>query len=267
MRVALGVEYEGSDFRGWQAQQEGVRTVQVCLEKALGKVADHPVAVICAGRTDAGVHATGQVVHFDTEARRSLRSWVLGSNSNLPKDISVVWAQSVPASFHARFSALARRYRYVILNRPFRSALQRQQAAWFHKPLDATRMNAAGRYLLGEHDFTSFRALGCQARHPVRTVYSLEVERRGDLIVLEVEANAFLHHMVRNIAGVLMAIGTGERPLYWVQEVLEVRNRTLGGVTAPPEGLYLINVCYPEEFDLPSASVVGTLIECGFAQP
>lgn len=266
MRVALGIEYEGSDFRGWQIQQEGVRTVQACLEKALGKVADHPVAVICAGRTDAGVHAIGQVVHFDTEAQRSLRSWVLGSNTYLPADISVVWAQSVPARFHARFSALARHYRYVILNRPVRSALQRRRAAWFHRPLDAARMSAAGRYLLGEHDFSSFRALGCQAKHPVRTIYSLAVQQQGDLIVLEVEANAFLHHMVRNIAGVLMAIGTGERPIHWIQEVLEVRNRTLGGVTAPPEGLYLLKVRYSEEFDLPSASIAELSADYGFAQ-
>lgn len=251
MRVALGIEYDGADFRGWQTQQQGVRTIQACLEQALSRVADHPVQVICAGRTDAGVHGIGQVVHFDTRAQRPPRSWVLGSNSNLPADISVVWAQPVPETFHARFSALARRYRYIILSRPFRSALYRRRATWYHRSLDEARMYEAGQYLLGTHDFTSFRALECQARHPVRTVYALEVERRGNFIYIEVEANAFLHHMVRNIAGVLMAIGTGERPIAWAQEVLEFRNRTLGGVTAPADGLYLIQVRYPDAFQFP----------------
>lgn len=252
MRVALGIEYDGSDFRGWQTQQERVRTVQSCLEIALSRVADHPVQVICAGRTDAGVHSIGQVVHFDTQAQRSSRSWVLGANSNLPADVSVVWAQPVPEIFHARFSAVARRYRYVILNRPFRSALYRCRATWCYRPLDEARMQEAGQCLQGTHDFTSFRALECQAKHPIRTVYTIDVQRRGDLISIEVEANAFLHHMVRNIAGVLMAIGAGERPVDWAREVLELRDRTQGGVTAPAEGLYLIRVHYPDTFELPS---------------
>jgi len=252
MRIALGVEYDGSDFRGWQIQEQDIRTAQRCLEAALAKVADHPIEVICAGRTDAGVHGIGQVVHFDTQAERSPRSWVLGSNSNLPADIGVIWAKPVPETFHARFSALARRYRYVILNRPYRSALWRQRAAWCYKPLTAEWMAAAAAQLVGEHDFTSFRAAGCQARSPVRTVYALTVARQGDCIVLEIEANAFLHHMVRNIAGVLMAIGGGERPVRWAREVLKIRDRSLGGVTASPEGLYLLQVRYAAEFGLPA---------------
>ncbi|MDQ2694635.1 MAG: tRNA pseudouridine(38-40) synthase TruA [Pseudomonadota bacterium] len=251
MRIALGIEYDGSGFRGWQAQQPGVRTVQHCLERALARVADAPVAVACAGRTDAGVHATGQVVHFDTGAHRPLRAWMLGGNANLPADISVTWACSAPETFHARFSATARRYRYLIYNHPARPALLRQRATWIHRPLDAQRMQAAGQALLGEHDFSAYRALQCQARHPVRTVHELTVVRREAFIILEVEANAFLHHMVRNIAGVLLAIGGGDRPPQWAREVLEARDRTRGGVTAPAAGLYLTAVRYPPAFGLP----------------
>ncbi len=250
-RLALGIEYDGSNFSGWQIQRQGMRTVQGCLEKAIAQVANHPVTTVCAGRTDAGVHATGQVVHFETHAQRSPHAWIMGTNSNLPADIGAQWAQPVPGHFHARFSALARRYRYVILNRPYRSALQRQRASWCYRRLDAARMAAAGRYLLGEHDFTSFRAAGCQAKNPVRHMIAMEIQRHGDYITLEVEANAFLHHMVRNIAGVLMAIGSGDRPIQWAQEVLEVRDRALGGVTAPPQGLYLSAVRYGDEFGLP----------------
>lgn len=252
MRIALGLEYDGAEFRGWQIQGKEVRTVQGCLEQALSQVADEPVATICAGRTDAGVHATAQVVHFDTQARRSPRSWILGSNSNLPPDISVLWACPVAPTFHARFAALARRYRYLILNRPYRSALQHRRVAWCCQPLEVERMAAAARYLLGEHDFTSFRAQGCQAKSPVRTLYTLQVQRQQDLVLIEAEANAFLHHMVRNIVGVLLAIGAGERPVQWMREVLTARNRALGGVTAPAAGLYLVAVRYPEEFGLPA---------------
>ena len=252
MRIALGLEYDGSEFRGWQLQGKGVRTVQGCLEQALGRVADEPVATVCAGRTDAGVHATAQVVHFDTAAERPPRSWILGSNSNLPLDISVRWACPVAPAFHARFAARSRRYRYIILNRPYRSALHHRRVAWYCPSLELERMAAAATYLLGEHDFTSFRAQGCQAKSPVRTVDALCVQRQQDLILIDVEANAFLHHMVRNIVGVLLAVGAGERPVHWVQEVLAARNRTLGGVTAPAAGLYLVAVRYPEEFGLPA---------------
>ncbi|HSA45728.1 MAG TPA: tRNA pseudouridine(38-40) synthase TruA [Candidatus Competibacteraceae bacterium] len=252
MRVALGVQYDGSGFRGWQAQQPGTRTVQTVLEQALAKVADHPVRLVCAGRTDAGVHGVGQVVHFDTTAVRSERAWVLGGNAHLPLDISLNWARETPDDFHARFSALARRYRYVILNRTQRSALWRERATWHYRPLDAERMQRAGQALVGEHDFSSFRAAECQARHPIRDIHELTIRRQGDGVVLEVEANAFLHHMVRNIAGVLMAIGADDRPVEWAQEVLEQRDRTQAGVTAPAEGLYLVTVRYPERFRLPT---------------
>jgi len=254
MRMALGVEYDGSGFRGWQSQQEGVSTVQGCLEKALGQVADHPVRTVCAGRTDAGVHAVNQVAHFDTQAQRSPYSWVMGANSNLPAEISILWAQPVSDRFHARFSAVVRCYRYVIVNRPCRSALHRRRAAWHYQPLNAAKMQEAGRLLLGEHDFSAFRGPHCQAKSPVRRLTMLEVTRQRDFVILEVAANAFLHHMVRNIAGVLLAIGSGERPVHWAQEVLAGRDRALGGVTAPPEGLYLLSVGYPEEFGLPQTS-------------
>ena len=261
VRIAVGVQYDGARFRGWQTQQPGVRTVQTSLEQALAKVADHPVRLVCAGRTDAGVHGMGQVAHFDTTAIRSVRAWVLGGNANLPDDVSLSWACPVPADFHARFTAQARRYRYLILNQPYRSALWQGRAAWHYRPLDARQMAEAGRALLGEHDFSSFRAAACQARHPIRELRELTVQRHGTRIVLEVEANAFLQHMVRNIAGVLMAIGAGERPVAWAQEVLEQRDRIRAGITAPAAGLYLLAVRYPERFELPT--VTETMPEFG----
>lgn len=257
MRIALGIEYEGSNFRGWQSQQDGVRTVQTTLEAALSRVADRPVAVVCAGRTDAGVHGAGQVVHFDTDAVRSPHAWVMGTNSHLPADVALTWAQPVPEDFHARFSAVARRYRYLILNRRYRPALAAGRATHWYRPLDAARMHEAGQALLGEHDFSSFRAAGCQAEHPVRALYALEVRRDGDRVVLEVEANAFLHHMVRNIAGVLLAIGGGERPVGWAAEVLAQCDRRCGGVTAPADGLYFLHVQYPQRYGLPCGNPSG----------
>lgn len=253
MRIVLGVQYDGSAFRGWQTQQLGVRTVQSVLEQALAKVADHPVRLVCAGRTDAGVHGVAQVAHFDTCAMRSMRSWVLGSNAHLPPDISLSWACEAPDDFHARFSALARRYRYLVINQPQRSALWVKRATWHYRPLDAAWMHRAGQALVGRHDFSAFRAAECQARHPIREILELTVQRYGDGVVLEVEANAFLHHMVRNIAGVLLAIGVGDQPVQWAQEVLERRDRTQAGVTAPADGLYLLAVRYPERFGLPTA--------------
>mgnify|MGYP001817915582 FL=1 len=257
MRVALGIEYDGSAFHGWQAQQEGVRTVQTALEAALAKVANHPLRVVCAGRTDTGVHALGQVVHFDTEAQRSERNWLLGTNVNLPYDVSVTWARPVDNAFSARFSAVSRRYRYFILNRTSRSAVLAGRVTWTHRPLDAGRMQEAAKALVGEHDFSSYRALGCQAKSPVRTLYELKVERQGEFVVLSLHANAFLHHMVRNIAGVLMAIGRGDREVGWSGEVLDLRDRTLGGVTAPPDGLYFAAVEYPEAFGIPAVPHSG----------
>lgn len=252
MRIAVGIEYDGTAFTGWQSQP-GSRTVQGSVEQALSTVADHPVRVYCAGRTDSGVHATGQVVHFDTDAVRSVRSWVLGANANLPADVTVTWAQPVDERFHARFGALERRYRYVILNRMVRPALARSRVCWEHRPLDAGLMGRAGAYLVGEHDFSSFRALACQAKHPVRTVYRLEVSRSGEYLYIDVAANGFLHHMVRNIAGALIAVGRGERDPVWLAELLHAKDRSVGGVTAPAGGLYLLHVRYPGEFPLPSA--------------
>jgi tRNA pseudouridine38-40 synthase len=251
MRIAVGVEYDGSRFRGWQTQQEGVRTVQREVERALSFVADDPVHVYCAGRTDAGVHAREQVIHFETSVERPAKSWVMGGNVQLPDDVNLLWASPMPDHFHARFSARFRSYRYLILNRPMRSALLHGRATWIYRPLDAVRMHDAGQALTGTHDFTSYRAIGCQAKQPVRTVTHLEVTRDGDIIELFIRANAFLHHMVRNIAGVLIAIGAGEQPASWAREVLEHRDRTLGGVTAPPDGLYFERVEYEDEFQLP----------------
>lgn len=249
-RIAMGIEYDGSAFHGWQVQDK-VRTVQQQLEQAVGKVADHAVRVHCAGRTDAGVHALEQVVHFDTGARRSERSWVLGTNVNLPPDISVLWARPVSPAFHARYRATARHYRYLILSRPTRSSLMRDRAVWVHRTLDLNPMLRAAQELVGEHDFTSFRALDCQAKSPVRRVRYLDLERREHAFELRIGADGFLHHMVRNIAGVLLAIGCGDQPVSWVRELLEIRDRTRGGVTAPPQGLYFLRADYPEGFRLP----------------
>jgi len=257
MRIALGVEYNGAGFCGWQAQRHG-RTVQQVLELALSKIADHSVRVNCAGRTDTGVHALGQVVHFDTGAQRTARNWLLGANTHLPADVSVSWVQPVSTAFNARFSALSRRYRYVILNRASRSAVLAGRVSWVRRPLEAAPMAVAAQALVGEHDFSSYRALACQAKSPVRTVYSIKLEQQGDLVIFKLHANAFLHRMVRNMVGVLMAIGWGERPVDWAGEVLELRDRTLGGVTAPPDGLYLEAVEYPAAFAIPAPS------RCGF---
>lgn len=253
MKIALGLEYDGAAFSGWQIQRHA-RTVQACLEEALTRVADHPVRTWCAGRTDAGVHAMGQVVHFETHAMRSMRSWVLGTNANLPREVAVHWAVEVSPDFNARFSATARAYRYLILNQPTRLALWSRRATWELRPLDAARMHLAAQVLVGEHDFSSFRAAGCQASHPVRTLHRISVRREGSQVVLEVEANAFLQHMVRNLTGALLEIGRGERPVEWIGELLAARDRTRAGVTAPPEGLYLLRVEYPGHFGIPAAS-------------
>jgi tRNA pseudouridine38-40 synthase len=260
LRLALGIEYDGSGFRGWQMQEPGVRSVQGCLEQALSRVADHPVAVVCAGRTDAGVHALEQVVHFDTWAQRRERSWVLGANVNLPRDVRVLWARPVDPGFHARFRATARHYRYLILTRDTGSALLRDRVAWFHYALDKALMREAALDLVGEHDFTSFRAVGCQAKQPMRRIHYLEVEGDETLCEIRVGANGFLHHMVRNIAGVLMAIGRREAPVTWAAEVLAARDRTAGGVTAPPEGLYFVRVDYPQQFVLPQTAPMSPVV-------
>jgi len=250
MKIALGLEYHGANYLGWQRQKDGP-TIQGRVEEALSKVANAEIQVHSAGRTDTGVHALHQVIHFETGVEREPRSWVLGGNVHLPVDISLLWARPVPDTFHARFSATGRTYHYLILNRTARPGLYSGMATWDHRPLDEQRMQEAAGCLLGEHDFSSFRALQCQAKSPVRTVRRLEIRRRGEFVMLEIEANAFLHHMVRNIAGVLMAIGAGKERVEWAGEVLKLRDRTLGGVTAPADGLYLAGVDYPAEFDLP----------------
>ena len=250
MRIAIGIEYDGTAYNGWQRQRTGLG-VQACLEDALSDVADERIEVTCAGRTDTGVHASGQVGHFDTQSDRSERGWLLGANSNLPDDVNVTWVKPVADDFHARFSATARSYKYVILNRLVRSALYRRRAWWVYQPLDHQRMHEAAQILAGEHDFSSFRAAGCQASGPVREVQSILVRRDGDWIVLEVTANAFLQHMVRNITGTLVAIGSGEEEVDWITELLEQRDRTRGGVAAPPHGLTLVRVDYPDEFAIP----------------
>lgn len=253
-RYALGIEYVGAAYRGWQLQAfDKVPTIQAEVERALSVIADHPVQVVCAGRTDAGVNATHQVVHFDCWSERPDRAWVLGANSHLPDDISIKWATKVPGCFHARFSARERRYRYLIYTSPSRPAVLAGGVTWTHRILDVAKMQEAAAFLIGEHDFTSYRAVGCQARSPVREVRRLDVYRSGQLIVIDVSANAFLHHMIRNIAGVLMAVGAGDRPAHWAREVLEARDRRKGGVTAPPDGLYFVDVRYPDIFKLPKS--------------
>ncbi len=251
MRYAIGVEYDGSGFYGWQTQRQEP-TVQATVEQALSRVADHPVSVVCAGRTDTGVHGLCQVAHFDSPAERSTRSWILGVNSNLPDTVSVLWLQAVDDHFHARFSALARRYRYVILNRWIRPAVAHGRVSWQRRPLEAGAMHDAAQVLLGEHDFSSFRSSGCKANHPVREIQALTVTRDGDRVTIDVTANGFLYHMVRNIAGTLMEVGLGDRPEGWVAEVLAARNRRVAGVTAPPDGLYFTGVRYPDHFALPA---------------
>lgn len=254
-RIALCVEYDGSHFHGWQSQSAGLATVQGCLESALAKVANHPVTVICAGRTDAGVHATAQVVHFDAHVHRAEKAWVLGTNAHLPSQISIRWAKVVEGEFHARFSALSRRYLYLIFNSPVRSALFEQQLTREFRDLDETRMHRAGSLLLGENDFSSFRAANCQSNTAMRNISTVDVRRRGDLILIDIVANAFLHHMVRIIAGVLMDVGAGEKEPQWVAELLTARDRKLASKTAPPNGLYLVKVTYPEKFGLVNESI------------
>ena len=255
-RVAIAFEYDGRDFHGWQQQKSGVRSVEENLANAVSKVANHPVELVCAGRTDAGVHASYQIVHFETSAVRNRRSWVMGINTALPGDIAVHWAGNGSGDFHARFSAVYRRYRYVIYNHPVRPGIQRGQVSWTFRPLDETRMHRAAQALVGEHDFSSFRAAGCQSRTPVRFLERISVTRKGNFVVIDVQANAFLHHMVRNIAGALMAVGSEQQPVEWIRDILGTRDRTLAGVTAPPHGLYLVDVGYPEGFGIPQA-------ECG----
>ena len=249
-RFAAGIEYDGRAYSGWQFQP-GISTVQDVVQRAFARVADSPIDCVCAGRTDAGVHASAQVAHFDSNAVRSERGWRLGANTYLPADVSIAWFREVPAQFHARFSATARSYRYLILNRDSRSALAAGRATWERRPLDAQRMQAAAQSLAGEHDFSAFRAIECQAKSPFRRVERIDVTRIENWVSISITANAFLHHMVRNVAGLLMSVGYGESPPERVTAVLAIRDRKTNAATAPPEGLYLAAVRYPAEFGIP----------------
>ncbi len=253
MRIAAIIEYDGSRFCGWQRQEQPC-SVQAVVEQALSEVANEAIQVIVAGRTDAGVHAMGQVIHFDTSATRSDYSWVRGANSNLPPEVALLWAGAVDDGFHARFSATGRHYHYIILNRPIRPTYLARRVTHEYRPLDVARMSAAAKYLIGEHDFTSFRAAECQAKNPVRDLRALEVTRAGELVHIHAYANAFLHHMVRNLAGVLMTIGAGEREAVWAREVLAARARAAGGITADAHGLYLKEIEYPAHCNIPRLS-------------
>lgn len=246
-RIILGVEYLGENYNGWQRQNNGI-SVQQKVEEAASYVANHSVDVYCAGRTDSGVNATGQVVHFDTTAERNERNWILGINANLPRDIAVTFVKKTQPEFHARFDAVSRRYRYVILNQFARPAILDKRITWTRYPLDEKKMHEAAQALVGRHDFTSYRAKFCQAKSPVRTLFGVEVTRQGDCVYIDVHGDAFLHHMVRNITGVLIEIGEGHKPVEWAKQVLDVKDRTQGGVTAPPWGLYLVHVAYPQHF-------------------
>lgn len=258
MRIALGLEYDGSGFFGWQSQAGG-NTVQDALEAALTTVAGQPVRVVCAGRTDAGVHATAQVAHFDIAVSRPLMAWVRGVNAHLPRSIAVRWAVPVADDFHARFAARARSYRYLLLNRPERPGLLAGKVGWCHRPLDLAAMRKAAACLPGEHDFSSFRAAGCQAKTPIKTLYRFDIERQGELVVFDCCANAFLHHMVRNLVGALVYVGMGRmRPDDFVR-LLDARDRRLGAPTYAPDGLYLTGVEYDERWALPQQGRIMAL--------
>jgi len=264
-RVAAIVEYHGANFHGWQRQKHHPEpTIQAALEDALSRVANEPISVTCAGRTDSGVHASTQVVHFDTHATRRPHNWMMGVNTYLPDGIALRWVSDVDESFHARFSATNRRYRYLIFNKEIKQGLMHDQLTWCRFPLDEHKMHQAAQALLGEHDFTSYRAKDCQAKSPVRTIEEISVRRYGDIVMIEVQANAFLYHMIRNIAGVLMPIGMERKPVEWCGELLQQKNRALGGVTAPSAGLYFVGVEYPEKFEIPSQAWGPVFVEPWF---
>ncbi|HHZ70397.1 MAG TPA: tRNA pseudouridine(38-40) synthase TruA [Methylococcaceae bacterium] len=257
-RLVMGVEYNGSQFSGWQWQR-GLRTVQSVLETALATVANEPVTVVCAGRTDSGVHALEQVVHMDTTVIRSQQSWLMGANTYLPDDVRLLWVQDAQGGFHARYSAIARFYRYVILNRPIQSALRYRQVTWCYPELNVARMHEAAQYLVGNHDFTSFRAQGCQSKSPRRFMYFIKVYQEGDLITIDLCANAFVHHMVRNIAGTLIEIGQGKHAAAWCEQLLNKKDRRLAPATAAPHGLYLGGIFYPPEYGVVNHPVFAAL--------
>ena len=253
-KIALGIQYDGRSFSGWQRQRHAA-SVQQSLEQSLSEIADEDVTVYCAGRTDSGVHAVAQVVHFETQKQRPLRAWQMGTNSRLPREVAVNWALEVDPRFHARFSAQARTYQYIIANQSSRPALWAGRVTWETRPLAASTMHQAAQYWLGEHDFAAFRAAACQSNSSYRFVESISVERNADYVVMKVCANAFLHHMVRNMVGVLLEIGVGDRGQDWALEVLASKNRQMAGKTAPPDGLYLAAVRYPADFGIPNSDI------------
>lgn len=262
MRIAIGVEYDGSPFCGWQSQADG-QTVQDTLQRALSQIAGEPIAIIAAGRTDTGVHALEQVVHFDTQVERPLSAWVRGVNALLPDSIVVRWAHAVPDEFHARFSAHGRSYRYLLINRAVRPAIQAGKVGWFHAPLDVAAMQEAAQYLLGEHDFSAFRAAQCQAKSPVKHLHQLDIRRQGEMLIFDVSADAFLHHMVRNIVGCLVYVGKGKYSAEWLAEVLDSRERRLAAPTFAPDGLYLRRIQYEAKWGLPQMennAVLGDML-------
>jgi tRNA pseudouridine38-40 synthase len=250
MRLALGISYNGQAYEGWQSQPSG-RTVQDCLQAALGRFTTQPMATVCAGRTDAGVHALMQVVHVDTDLQREEFSWVRGTNTFLPPDIAVQWARTVPETFHARNSALRRRYAYVVLESAVRPSVEAGRVGWVFRPLDAPAMETAAAYLIGEHDFTSFRASSCQSNTPVKTLYEIEITRRGAYWRFDFEGNAFLHHMIRNVMGCLLQVGQGLQPPEWMGQVLAARDRDAAAPTFSPDGLYFLGPVYDAAFNLP----------------
>jgi len=261
-RVALGIQYAGTDYHGWQRQaQQDVPTIQAYLETALNRIAPQSplIQVGCAGRTDSGVHAVNQVVHFDTQVARPQSAWVLGVNTHLPNDIAVTWARTCVNDFHARYTAVARCYRYIIDNSPVRSALWSKQSTWFPHELTITAMQTAANVLLGEHDFSSFRAANCQSQSTQRCVHFIDIRQQSPFIVIDIQANAFLYHMVRNIVGVLLDIGSKKLPVSRMATILAAGDRTQAGVTAPAQGLYLLSVTYPEQYAIPAIPVAGTV--------
>ena len=244
MKIALGVEYLGTDFHGWQIQENGLRTVQGVVELALSKVADHSVRVFCSGRTDAGVHAKEQVIHFETDSNRDLKAWLFGGNVNLPSDVNFTWAKEVSDGFHARFDAYARLYEYQIHNHPVRSSLKANYNLWEPSILDIEKMRGASDFLLGEHDFSAFRGKLCQAKSPIKTVESIQIIKTDNNLLIKIKADAFLHHMVRNIVGTLLKIGRGEKEINWIMSVLQSKDRKQAGPTAEPQGLYFVKAYY-----------------------
>lgn len=251
MRIAMGVEYEGTQYFGFQ-HQDDVPSIQDCLARAVSTIANHPVEIICAGRTDRGVHAQGQVIHFDTEAIRPDPAWLLGVNTQLPPDISIRWAQTVPDDFHARYKAISRRYQYRLYNSRIRSALYSRFSAWYPTPLDHERMQACAQALVGEHDFSAFRASECQSKSPIKTIECANVFKEGDIITLDIKADAFLHHMVRNIMGTLIRASIEEKDVSWMTNIIKHCDRSKAGFKAEPQGLILIEICYPTYYNIPS---------------